>query len=214
MRPFPCDKCNLAFKCSNGLKSHMMSVHSDMKHFVCQHCGSGFSTSSGVSRHQKNNRCSGLKAIAASDRERQISSRGKDAWNLTKNEIMEPWLQVLNPRVTTTQLHSVVLWRRRIRWLCQMWAGRVQCCRACSTSTTLLQPPPTPASAWPCSSTGTSSQDNHCSSLVNSAIGSDTSLWNCDQWQSVAWVKIVFPNTINIYFHSHLQYSLIISKAA
>ena len=34
-----------------------------MKHFVCQHCGSGFSTSSGVSRHQKNNRCSGLKAI-------------------------------------------------------------------------------------------------------------------------------------------------------
>ena len=36
-----------------------------MKHFVCQHCGSGFSTSSGVSRHQKNNRCSGLKALAS-----------------------------------------------------------------------------------------------------------------------------------------------------
>ena len=153
----------------------MMSVHSDMKHFVCQHCGSGFSTSSGVSRHQKNNRCSGLKAIAASDRERQISSNG-NKWCMHKTikyEIMRPWLQVLNPRVTTTQLHSVVLWRRRIRWLCQMWAGRVQCCRACSTSTTLLQPPPTPASAWPCS-TDTSSQDNHCSSLVNSAIGSNT----------------------------------------
>ena len=41
-----------------------------MKHFVCQHCGSGFSTSSGVSRHQKNNRCSGLKALAANERER------------------------------------------------------------------------------------------------------------------------------------------------
>ena len=39
-----------------------------MKHFVCQHCGSGFSTSSGVSRHQKNNRCSGLKALASNDR--------------------------------------------------------------------------------------------------------------------------------------------------
>ena len=61
LRPFPCDQCNLAFKCSNGLKSHKLSVHSDMKHFVCQHCGSGFSTSSGVSRHLKNNRCSGLK---------------------------------------------------------------------------------------------------------------------------------------------------------
>ena len=71
LRPFPCDQCNLAFKCSNGLKSHKLSVHSDMKHFVCQHCGSGFSTSSGVSRHQKNNRCSGLKALASSDKERQ-----------------------------------------------------------------------------------------------------------------------------------------------
>ena len=41
----------------------MLSVHSETKHFVCQHCGSGFSTSSGVSRHQKQNRCSGLKAL-------------------------------------------------------------------------------------------------------------------------------------------------------
>ena len=77
MRPFPCDQCNLAFKCSNGLKSHKLSVHSDMKHFVCQHCGSGFSTSSGVSRHQKNNRCSGLKALANNDKERQDTPAGK-----------------------------------------------------------------------------------------------------------------------------------------
>ena len=67
IRPYPCDQCSQAFKCSNSLKSHKMSVHSDVKHFVCQHCGSGFSTSSGVSRHQKNNRCSGLKAGAASN---------------------------------------------------------------------------------------------------------------------------------------------------
>ena len=48
-------------------------MHSETKHFVCQHCGSGFSTSSGVSRHQKQNRCSGLKAL------------GEDANNTRQN---------------------------------------------------------------------------------------------------------------------------------
>ena len=47
------------------------------------------------------------------------------AWNFIKYEIMRPWLQVLSPRVTITQLPSIVLWRKRRRWLCQMWAGRV-----------------------------------------------------------------------------------------
>ena len=76
-RPFPCDKCNLAFKCRNGLKSHKLSVHSETKHFVCQHCGSGFSTSSGVSRHQKQNRCSGLKALGENVASRENTNTGK-----------------------------------------------------------------------------------------------------------------------------------------
>ena len=79
VRPYPCDQCNLSFKCSNGLKSHKLSVHSDMKHFVCQHCGSGFSTSSGVSRHQKNNRCSGLKALQANNEQPATAGTGGGA---------------------------------------------------------------------------------------------------------------------------------------
>ena len=56
----------------------MLSVHSETKHFVCQHCGSGFSTSSGVSRHQKQNRCSGLKALGENvSNTRQNTTPGK-----------------------------------------------------------------------------------------------------------------------------------------
>lgn len=60
-----------------------------MKHFVCQHCGSGFSTSSGVSRHQKNNRCSGLKAIASAERQ----NTG------TNSQIQTPPVQTVRPEI-------------------------------------------------------------------------------------------------------------------
>ena len=61
VRPHPCTECKLTFKTSNSLKKHKLSVHSNIKHFVCQFCSSRFSTSSGVLRHQKKQRCSGLR---------------------------------------------------------------------------------------------------------------------------------------------------------
>ena len=109
MRPYPCDKCNLAFKCRNGLKSHILSVHSETKHFVCQHCGSGFSTSSGVSRHQKQNRCSGLKALLENETRssRQNTASGR-IYNLIVNLIFTCCYNLVNQVITNGTTANVI----------------------------------------------------------------------------------------------------------
>lgn len=50
-RPIICDKCSKQFRTTSALRSHISSVHENVRKFGCEYCGHAFACSSNLAQH-------------------------------------------------------------------------------------------------------------------------------------------------------------------
>ena len=115
MKKYICNECGVAFVEKRSLKSHMNSVHLNIKPFKCEHCQSAFVVDAELKRHvgrvhlkEKNHPCKlcNKSFFAKKDLKIHTDSVHIEAW--TSCSIWTPYFTFLFSQVCNGGLVAVV----------------------------------------------------------------------------------------------------------